>query len=144
MPKPTDFEPQTEQRRATLPSVDFEAEPHLLPFVGTADENASASGFAGQVDGRSFDDPDGNSAHSQQRVWKQSQLVSVEAAADGSARIAVLNESTAAEDLAAGLELLRRAARKASQSRDPRVEEISVRALNRLRQADEMECDAAV
>lgn len=47
------------------------------------------------------------------------------------------SESSVAGDLAAGLELLRKAAEKAGPPRDPRVEEISERALSRLRKVDD-------
>ncbi len=115
--------------RATMPSVDFEAAPHLLPFVGTADEHASDSGFAGQVDGRTREDPDGNAEHAQQRA-RRADAKDARAVPSG---IFDAVESPAAEALATGLELLRSAAREASQDGDARVEALSERALNRLR-----------
>jgi hypothetical protein len=45
-------------------------------------------------------------------------------------------ERSAAEDLADGLDLLMRAARKATHSVDPRLEEIAQRALARLQEFD--------
>jgi hypothetical protein len=129
------------KRRAPQESVDFEGQPHLLPFVGTADEHASESGFAGQVDGRMPGDPDGNAEHSHQRARRRAAAATNgtleeedEEDLDGSDGKA---SSSAAGDLADGLELLRKAAEKAGPPRDPRVEEISERALSRLRQVDD-------
>lgn len=130
------------KRRTAQDSVDFEGKPHLLPFVGTADEHASESGFAGQLDGRTLDDQDGNAEHSQQRARRGAAAVAADAddadpqldeteACDGKAG------SSAAGDLAEGLELLRKAAEKAGPPRDPRVEEISQRALSRLRKVED-------
>jgi hypothetical protein len=131
-------------RRTAQDSVDFEGKPHLLPFVGTADEHASESGFAGQLDGRTIDDQDGNAEHSQQRARRRATAAAVGSegeeeeeeedeteAGDGKAG------SSAAGDLADGLELLRKAAEKAGPPRDPRVEEISQRALSRLRKVED-------
>jgi len=133
----------TAEERPSFSSVDFDAQPHLLPFVGNADERASESGFAGQIDGRSVDDPDGNWEHSRQRALvrklREADLALKQAIAaeelrpDGVAAV----DASAADDLAAGLELLRRAARKATGSRDARVEALSEEALYRLRTVKE-------
>jgi len=136
------------KHRTPQDSVDFEGQPHLLPFVGTADEHASESGFAGQLDGRMVGDSDGNAEHSQQRARRRAAAATngkVEAdeeveADEGDEDLDSHDSkasSSAAEDLADGLELLRKAAEKAGPPRDPQVEEISERALSRLRKVDD-------
>ena len=134
----------TAEERPSFSSVDFDAQPHLLPFVGNADERASESGFAGQIDGRSVDDPDGNWEHSRQRALvrklREADLALKQAIAAEESRqdgVGAAVDSSAADDLAAGLELLRRAARKATGSRDARVEALSEEALYRLRSVKE-------
>ena len=133
--------PERTEERPSFSAVDFDAQPHLLPFVGNADERASESGFAGQIDGRSVDDPDGNWEHSRQRALvrklREADLALEQAIAAEELRGVAPVDTSAADDLAAGLELLRRAARKATGGRDARVEALSEEALYRLRSVKE-------